>query len=319
MDILSVITGPLNILILVAGQAGEIQGEITQRLAAIFAEHGGGGVSIDFKEMCHNISLIRTKGLRRFGGQRHVAVDTGDADLLHGAVLKVIRNTGMAGFAGGSDGELRFLMGVVAGHTGDIGRIPVRAGQELVVGLVVADEATFGRNFGLRIAPEMTAAAEGSAIVDGDDRIDNSRRLVGLCRIHMGLCWSVAGFALDAFVDPGAYNALQAILVPICGVAGGVTTTTIVRLDLTGVVVRPGAGQHVVLVVAVPFIGGGYYVTIQTNEAGLPIIPTNHVGDVIPGIAGRQRQRTQLGYPCFAQLIGMARNLEVVVIVGMAF
>ena len=72
MDILSVIAGPLYVLILMTRETGPIQSDVAHGLPAVFAKHGGIGVGVDAKEMRHNISLIGTQGLRRLGGYRRI-------------------------------------------------------------------------------------------------------------------------------------------------------------------------------------------------------------------------------------------------------
>ncbi len=103
--------------------------------------------------------------------------------------------------------------------------------------------------------------------------------------INMFLTGSMAAFALNTIKRPGANHSLKTTLVPFFGVTCDMTLTAVVWPLLSGMIVRPSADHHVVLVLARPILGSGDDEAIVIYVAGFPLITTNYIRYVIPAIA----------------------------------
>ena len=110
---------------------------------------------------------------------------------------------------------------------------------------------------------------------------------------------TMASFTPDARLRPGAHNARLPILIAGGVITCGMTGATIVFLFLlTGVIVHPASSlvdERVGEIVLIKISGiadlrsglVGDDVTILVYKAGLPGITTNHITDIVPGVALR--------------------------------
>jgi len=241
------------------------------------------------------------------GGIGHVATDAGQdlrviaVDVLS-ALVKAHVLARMAVLAGSLECRGR---GVVGGHVRIVTRYAVEtavpaAGQEFGPLLAVLDETTAGAlddagvwsaRTGLRQAVALSAES-GTGI---DERVAGAR--VG----HVPRTRTVASLALDTGLLPGTKNAGPVVLAlgirrrPRRG-AGRVADETRVFVFHTGRVVRlirhEARRRRVGRKRQVPLGGhlveaGCQHVTIGVDEAGLAEVAADHVGHLVPTVAGR--------------------------------
>jgi hypothetical protein len=107
--------------------------------------------------------------------------------------------------------------------------------------------------------------------------------------------WSVTGLALHTGFFPGTDQPWQVILVAERAVARGMAATAVIgEIFLPGVVCYPTCilsddpiGEvELVEVLAVTALSRriGDDVAFLVNKAGFPVISTDHIGDIVPGV-----------------------------------
>ncbi len=133
----------------------------------------------------------------------------------------------------------------------------------------------------------------------------------------------MASLTLDSRKSPGSNDPLQTILVSFLGVSRGMAPSAVILLILlAGMVIGPFPRLHVILVLARNIALGtrhGDDVSLFVHVADLPVSPSDHIGDIIPRVTGRERYASGLGILGLPQFVRMPRGNELIIDCLMTF